>query len=155
MNAIQTGKAYTEKKTFSRETSVSIDIQSDPAIIWKLLTTAPDYPRWNPTVVSMEGVIEQGAGIRLRSSLDPKRVFKLRVKELEPGRKLSWGDAMGTRVFTLSDNGSGHTRFSMQEKIGGPMFPLFAKYIPSFDASFEAFAASLKKESELIQNLGK
>ncbi len=40
----QNGKATTVKKTFSRETSVSIKIQADPAIIWALLTNASDYP---------------------------------------------------------------------------------------------------------------
>jgi hypothetical protein len=39
----------------------------------------------------------------------------------------------------------------MTEKIGGPLFPLFAGYIPPFDESFERFAADLKKESEAIQ----
>jgi len=39
----------------------------------------------------------------------------------------------------------------MREKIGGPMFPLFAKMIPPFDASFEQFAADLKAEAEKIQ----
>ena len=40
----------------------------------------------------------------------------------------------------------------MNEKIGGPLFPLFAKMIPSFDQSFEQFASDLKKESETIMN---
>ena len=38
----------------------------------------------------------------------------------------------------------------MSEKIGGPIFPLFSKYIPSFDNAFEQFAADLKKEAEAI-----
>lgn len=29
---------------------------------------------------------------------------------------------------------------------------MYAKYIPSFDDSFNAFAADLKKEAELIQS---
>jgi hypothetical protein len=40
----------------------------------------------------------------------------------------------------------------MTEKIGGPLFPLFASSIPSFDASFERFAADLKREAEAIQS---
>ena len=44
----------------------------------------------------------------------------------------------------------GLTNFSMNEKIGGPVFPLFAKMIPSFDKSFEEFASDLKKEAEAI-----
>ncbi len=152
---MQNGKARTEKKTFSRETSVSIDIQSDPAIIWKLLTTAQEYPRWNPTVISIEGVIAKGNKIKLKSALDPKRVFKLQVKEMEDGKKLVWGDGMGTRIYTLKGNGRGITNLAMSEKIGGLMFPLFASQIPSFDGSFEQFALALKKEAESIQSLSK
>ena len=33
------------------------------------------------------------------------------------------GDAMGTRVYSLAPNARGGTRFSMSEKIGGPLFP--------------------------------
>lgn len=40
----------------------------------------------------------------------------------------------------------------MTEKIGGLLFPLYAKYIPPFDKSFEQFAADLKKEAEIIHN---
>jgi hypothetical protein len=39
----------------------------------------------------------------------------------------------------------------MTEKIGGPLFPLFAGSIPSFDEVFERYAADLKKEAEAIQ----
>jgi hypothetical protein len=36
----------------------------------------------------------------------------------------------------------------MSEKIGGPLFPLFARMIPPFDESFNQFAADLKKAAE-------
>lgn len=147
----QNGKATTVKKTFYRETSVSIDIQADPAIIWKLLTTAHDYPRWNSTVVSIEGEIKAGQKIKLKSTLDPKRTFKLKVKTFESGQKLAWGDGKGLRTYTLTKKSNGIVTFNMHEKIGGVMFPMYAKYIPPFDQSFEQFAADLKKEAEMIQ----
>lgn len=145
-----TGKALTTKTTFSRETAVSIEIQADASIVWSLLTNAADFARWNSTVVSIEGDIALGQTIRLISTLDPKRTFNLKVKEFEADKKLVWGDAMGNRVYTLSKKDHGHTVFSMAEKIGGLMFPLFARFIPPFDASFEQFAADLKKEAEKI-----
>jgi uncharacterized protein YndB with AHSA1/START domain len=145
------GKAATTKKTFSRETSVSTTIFADPAIVWALLTHASDIPRWNSTVTSVKGEIREGGAIELKSTLDEKRTFKLKVKEFVPEKRLVWGDATGSRVYTL-DKGSGDgLLFTMSEKIGGPLFPLFAKYIPSFDDSFEQFAADLKKEAETIQ----
>ena len=146
------GKAATEKTLFSRKTSVSIDIAADASIIWKLLTTASDYPRWNSTVLSIEGTIKPGERIALRSTLAPKRVFKLKVKECEPNSRLAWGDGMGTRIYTLTKQPGGIVTFSMTEKIGGPVFPLFSKMIPPFDESFERFAADLKKEAEKIMN---
>lgn len=146
----QNGKATTTRKTFSRETAVSIDIKSDPAIVWKLLTNASDYPRWNSTVVSIEGNIAKDEKIRLKSTLDPKRTFKLKVKEFEPNKHLAWGDGKGTRNYTIKSTGNGTLTFAMDEKIGGLMFPMYAKYIPPFDKSFEQFAADLKKEAETI-----
>lgn len=146
------GKAQTQKNTFSRETSVGIAIRADRSIVWALLTHASDHPRWNSTVTSIEGEIALGKTILLKSILDPKRVFKLKVKEFEPEARLVWGDAMGNRVYTLHEGAGGTTIFHMSEKIGGPIFPLFAAMIPSFDESFERFAADLKKEAELISS---
>jgi hypothetical protein len=59
---------------------------------------------------------------------------------------------MGKRVYTLINNQNGSITFSMNEKISGLLFPLFAKMIPSFDNSFNQFAADLKKEAEAIMN---
>lgn len=142
------GKATTIKKTFSRETSVSISINASAAKVWALLTNAANYPKWNSTVTSLEGNIALGETIQLKSILDEKRVFKLKVKEFQPEKRLVWGDFQGNRVYELSDNGDGTLIFSMNEKIGGLMFPLFAKYIPPFDESFENFAADLKARAE-------
>lgn len=144
----QNGKATTIKKTFSRETSISELINAKASIIWTLLTTANDIARWNSTVISIEGDIKVGERIKLKSTLDPKRIFKLKVKEMIPEQKLSWGDSMGTRTYSLAKESNDKVRFTMTEKIGGMMFPLFASKIPSFDESFEKFTADLKKEAE-------
>ena len=145
------GKATTTKKTFSRETSVSTTIFADPVIVWALLTHASDVPRWNSTVTSIKGEIREGETIELKSTLDEKRTFKLKVKEFVPEKRLVWGDATGSRVYTLRKGERSSVLFTMSEQIGGPLFPLFANSIPSFDESFERFAADLKKEAETIQ----
>ena len=149
-DSVQQGKAATVRKTFSRETSVSTNILADPGIVWALLTNASDFPRWNSTVVSIKGEIRQGGNIELKSTLDEKRTFKLKVKEFEPEKRLVWGDAMGNRIYSLTKKDAS-VRFEKKKKIGGPLFPLFAGYIPAFDESFERFAADLKREAESIQ----
>ena len=146
------GKAVTTRTTFSRETSVHTTILADPAIVWALLTRASDFSRWNSTVVSIKGDIKAGETIELKSTLDEKRTFKLKIKEFVPEKRLVWGDSQGSRVYTIGKGIGKGILFTMSERIGGPLFPLFAKYIPPFDESFERFAADLKKEAESIQS---
>ena len=144
------GKAVTTKKTFSRETAVSINIKADKSIVWALLTNASDFSRWNSTVISIDGTIAKGERIALKAKLDPKRTFKLTVKEFGANHKMVWGDAMGNRIYTLTSIEDNFTSFTMVEKIGGPLFPLFAKMIPPFDEAFEQYASDLKNEAETI-----
>lgn len=149
---IRKGKATTNRTTFSRETEVSVEIKSEAAIVWKLLSTASDYSRWNSTITSLEGKIARGETIRLKSHLDAKRTFVLSVKEFEPEKRLVWGDGQGNRVYTIENTGNKTVLFTMKEKIGGLMFPLYAKMIPPFDESFDRFANDLKIEAEKIMN---
>ncbi|NNE55802.1 MAG: SRPBCC domain-containing protein [Flavobacteriales bacterium] len=144
----QNGNASTVRNTFNRETTVAIDIQAPPEKVWAILTDASDYPNWNSTVISITGDIAEGEKIVLESTLDPERQFKLKVKEFEAPTRLVWGDGKGTRTYTIEANDRGSHTFSMTEKIGGLMFPMYAKYIPDFDDSFEAFARDLKNEAE-------
>ena len=81
MNQQTNPKAATDKRMFSRETTVSVNIEADPSIVWALLTHASDIPRWNSTVISLKGEIREGGTIELKSTLDEKRTFKLKVKE--------------------------------------------------------------------------
>ena len=150
-NSAANGRATTVKKMFSRETSVAISIAADPSIIWTLLTNAADMARWNSTIVSVTGDIRDGGQVELVSTLDESRTFKLKIKEFVPEKRLAWGDFQGTRVYELKPGQNGATIFSMNEKIGGPLFPLFARMIPPFDESFETYAADLKREAETIQ----
>lgn len=144
----QLGKAVTIKNTFNRSTEVTEDINADASTIYSLLTNAKEIPNWNSTVISLEGNYKVGETIKLVSYLDPNRTFKIKVKELIANKKIVLGDMMGTRIFTLKPNGKGGTTFNMYEKIGGLMFPLFANKIPSFDESFERYAADLKQKAE-------
>ena len=58
-------------------------------------------PNWNSTVISIEGDIQEGEKIKLQSTLDPKRNFKLKVKPFQPNTELVWGDGMGKGTYSL------------------------------------------------------
>ena len=140
--------AKTTKSFFSRETEVAIDIHAKPEDVWSILVNAADYPKWNSTVTSLEGRIAIGEKIKLKSILDEKRTFTLKVLELESPARRVWGDAMGKRTYELTSKDAKTVTFSMRERIGGPFFPLFAGMIPPFDDVFDKFAADLKKKAE-------
>jgi uncharacterized protein YndB with AHSA1/START domain len=140
-------KAHTIKKVFSRETTVSVVIHAAPEKIWDILANVQGYKNWNSTIVSIEGEIKKGGEIRIVPAINPQRTFKLKIKAFEPYTKMVSGDAMGSRTFLLEKVSDG-TLFTMTEKIGGPIFPLFAKMIPPFDEAFDAYARDLKAEAE-------
>ncbi len=145
MESINSEKAITTKKMFSRTTTIKRYIDAKPETVWNILTNGSNYVDWNSTITMFQGHIALGNIIKLKTYLDEKRVFKLKVKEFVENKKLIWGDAMGKREFVLESQKEG-TKFSMTEIIGGPLYPLFAKMIPPFDEAFERFVNDLEKE---------
>jgi len=148
--------ATTQKTTFSRTTTVQIDIKASKTIIWNLLTDAADMARWNSTIISIQGRIQLGEKIALKSTLDESRTFKLKVQALQAEKSMVWGSGMapffkGVRTYQLNDTANGAVQFTMTEQLSGLTFPMAAKHIPSFDNTFDTFAADLKKEAELQQ----
>jgi uncharacterized protein YndB with AHSA1/START domain len=147
------GRATKTKQTFRMQCGVSINIRAKPEKIWSLLTNAAEFPRWNSTVQSIEGQIALGQRIRLRVPIAPKRVFKLKVSELEAGKRMLWQDGAapmfkGVRTFTLSPRDDGSVEFSMEEVFSGLMLPMIAGSLPDFAPSFERYAADLKRAAE-------
>lgn len=156
-SGLPVGKGKTTRKTFTRETSVSIHIQAGPEVVWALLTNGPDYTRWNSTIVSFEGTVGESETIKLKSTLDPNRTFKLKVRGVKAENSMRWESGAapffkGVRTYQLDVLADKTVTFSMTEKLGGLMFPMAAGQIPDFTASFEQFAADLKSEAEIIAN---
>jgi hypothetical protein len=130
----------------------AIDASADK--VWALLTDAGGFTSWNPTIVSLEGTIAVGERIKLVSTVNPKRAFKLNVVEMSKPTKMVWSDGMplglfkGERTFTVSAQPGGGTEFTMREAYTGLLAPLITKSIPDMTESFEQFADGLKKAAE-------
>lgn len=145
-------QAISTASTFEMETKVSINIQASPEKIMALLTDAPNFTKWNSTIVSIEGEIKQGKKIQLISKLDPKRTFKLKISEVSTN-KMVWKDGFapmftGVRTFLLTPKADGTTDFSMSEVFKGLMLPLIKGSLPDFKPNFEQYAFDLKKAVE-------
>ncbi len=146
------GKALKERTTFRMEVGVATVINAPVSRVWDLLTNAADIPRWNSTVESVKGSIAHGETIRLRVKVAPNRVFKLKVTEFEPQRRMVWSDGFapmfrGERTYKL-DERDGKTTFSMIEVFSGLMLPMIAGSLPDFGPPFEEMTRDLKRAAE-------
>lgn len=133
-------------------TAVSIHAPADR--IWSLLTDAAGYPGWNSTVERIAGTIAPDARITVHAKVAGARAFPVRVAEFAPARRMVWTGGMplglfvGTRIFTLSPEPDGATRFAMEEAFTGLLAPLIARSIPDLQPVFDSFAADLKRAAE-------
>lgn len=146
----QDAKARTYKKAFHQVTHVSITIQAPPKAVWDVLTNIREWTVWNSTVKSITGECELNKKVQLVSTLDPERIFELKVTEMDRKQRMIWSDGKGTREYRLKDNMDGTTTFYMSEKIGGLMFPMYKNFLPDFVPSFNQFAEDLKKRAEQV-----
>jgi hypothetical protein len=156
MSVLTNGKAVKTKSMFRMEIAVAININATPAKIWALLTHAKDFPRWNSTIQSIDGVIAMGEKVKLKAKISPDRTFNLLVTKFEPNATLVWQDGMapmfkGIRTYTLTSKNDGTTDVSMVEVFSGLMLPMIASSLPDFSPSFEQYATDLKKEAELAR----
>lgn len=137
-------------KTFAS----SITIQAAPETIWAILTDAPAYPEWNPTVDKVEGTIEHGQKIKVFAKISPDRAFPVKVSEFKPSEKMVWSGGMplglfkGERTFTLTPGADGSVEFAMREVFSGLMSPLIERSIPDLQPEFDRFADALKRKAE-------
>ena len=138
----------------ARRYQVSRAIEAPAITVWALLTDADSYTDWNKAVLAIAGPIRQGNTISLTSVADPKRAFKLKVKEMQDPTRMVWIAGMplglftGRRTYTIADTAHSTSEFTMVEEFTGPLAPLITKAIPDLTASFNLFADSLKTAAE-------
>jgi hypothetical protein len=147
------GRAQKTATAFRMECAVGIEIRAPRKRVWSLLTTAPDFPKWNSTIQSIDGSIALGSKLALRVKAAPSRVFRPKVTAFEPESRMVWSDGFapmfkGMRTFSLRDADGGSTHFSMVEVFSGAMLPMIKGSLPDFGPPFEQYAADLKCEAE-------
>jgi hypothetical protein len=92
--------------------------------------------------------------VKIRSELDPKRAYPVKLTALERPRRMEWRGGMplglftGVRRNTLAAEGEGRTRLDMREEFTGPLLPLIWRTIPDMNDSFRQFASGLKARAE-------
>ena len=138
--------------TFSMSCRVEIAIRSKPENIWRLLTNAEEFPRWNSTVSRIEGQIRDGARLTVHVP-GTTRTFTPTVSGVVPKERMTWTGGFapmfkGVRTFELKPNKDGSSLFAMEEKFSGLMLPLAKGAMPDFGVVFKQYASDLKREAE-------
>jgi hypothetical protein len=137
---------------FSMFCGVAVNIRANADRLWRLLTDAEGFPRWNSTVTRIEGQIREGEKLRLHVP-NTARTFTPKVSGVVANQRMTWSDGFapmfkGVRTFELNPRDDGTTDFSMEERFSGLMLPLAKKAMPDFGPIFERYASDLKKEAE-------
>jgi hypothetical protein len=140
------------QSVFSLKCGVTAHILADAERIWRLLTDAKDFPRWNSTVASIEGEIREGARLRLHVP-GTGRTFSPKVSGVVPNQRMVWTGGFaplfkGVRTFELNPRDGGSTDFAMNERFSGLMLPLLKGSFPDFGPVFTRYASDLKNEAE-------
>jgi len=138
--------------------AVEVDIRASAQVVWRLLTDAQGFPRWNSTVSRIDGDIRDGERIRLHVP-GTSRTFTPKVSAVVPAQRMTWSDGFeplfkGIRTFELTPGPDGSTMFSMRERFSGLVFALVKGTLPDFRPIFEAYASDLKREAERIATAG-
>jgi hypothetical protein len=152
-NPMKTARIAQSQGVLSMSCRVELTIRARPATLWRLLTNAKDFPRWNSTVTSVEGQIREGEQLRVRVP-GTDRVFTPRVSDVVPDQRMTWTGGFspvfkGVRTFELRSGPDGSTDFVMEERFSGLMLPLAKRSMPDFGPVFERYASDLKHEAEL------
>ena len=140
------------RSAFSLMCRVEVNIQATSYRIWKLLTDAPGFPRWNSTITGIEGEIREGGKLRVRV-LGTDRTFTPTVSGFVANERMTWTGGFapmfkGVRIFELKPRDNGSTDFTMQESFSGLMLPLAKSSMPDFGPIFTIYASDLKREAE-------
>jgi hypothetical protein len=138
--------------TFSMVCRVEINIRAIPENVWRLLTDGKDFPRWNSTIVAIEGQISEDEKLRVRVP-GTDRTFTPKVSGIVPCEHMTRTGGFaplfkGVRTFELKPHGDGSTDFAMEECFSGLMLPLVKRSLPDFKPIFERYADDLKREAE-------
>lgn len=145
-------KVTRTRSAFSLACGVEVDIRAGANRVWRLLTDAKSFPRWNSTVSGIEGEIREGARLRLHVP-GTNRTFTPRVSGVVPGEGMAWIGGFaplfkGVRTFELRPRNDGTTVFAMQERFSGLLLPFLKGSMPDFGPVFARFAEDLKHEAE-------
>jgi hypothetical protein len=140
------------------ELRTAIEIGASAEQVWTVLTDFEAYPRWNPFIRRVDGVLAERSRLRVRIQPPGGRAmtFRPRVVRVEPDRAFAWrgrtlipGLFDGEHSFALEPAAGGFVRFVHAETFRGLLVPLVARTLRTTTRhGFEAMNRALKTRVE-------
>jgi len=130
-------------------------VHAPAANVWRILTDAAGYEKWNPEIVGVEGRFDRGERIRVRVKLGDGaiRSLTLRVTSFTAPSSMEWtgglpfGLFVGRRIMTVVPRGE-DTEFRMHLSMTGPLAAAILRSVGDRQPEIDSFSAALKKYAE-------
>jgi uncharacterized protein YndB with AHSA1/START domain len=131
--------------------SAEVEVAADPEVVWEVLTSIDDWPRWNPDVSSAS--LEEGLseGSRFRWKAGPGTITST-LQRIDCPRLIAWtGRAFGIKaihVHRLEPRGEGTVVSSEESWEGLPVRIFRGRMQKTLEESIEPGLGRLKAEAE-------
>lgn len=124
----------------------AVDVATSAEIVWRVLTHFPQYPHWNPFLVSVYGTAVPGQRLIINARYPDghSSKFTARVVKALPAAELRWrrrrlleGLFDREQAFFIIPNGIKGVRFIQREHFSGLLAALIMPFIT--DKTLKAF----------------
>lgn len=126
--------------------------------VWRVLTDFDDYPHWNPMIVGLDGITDEGRKLRFTvRQLSGKRITLSAVfMKIEAPTELRWGGGMpgllyGEHYFVIEPEGEDRCKLHHGEDWSGMLMPLLWWWLePRGKPLYPAMSEALKERVEMM-----
>ena len=133
-----------------------IDINATPNQVWNVLLDFKSWGKWNPFIPLVEGNLQVGSNLKIKVTSPNMKpmIFKPRVFEVVPNKKILWGGSFlkivyrGDHSFLLEPIEEGKTRFRQVERFIGPIVMFMGQMVENTELGYHQMNEALKKEVE-------
>lgn len=141
-----------------KEVATDIQINSQPEIVWKILTDFKNYSQWNPILVKIIGELSIGNQLEIHVITigGKNRIYHPKITKIIPNHELRWKGQFfsskifaGERIFSIEKLSDNKVNFVNKEIFSGIGLKLVSqKTGDDIKASFKKMNEALKKTVE-------
>lgn len=140
-----------------KEIYTEIEINASAGVVWDIVTDFDNFPRWNPFIREISGMLQKGSMIRvvMKPPNSSAMTFKPAILEYKPEEKLRWLGKLwipklfdGEHNFIIKKIDENKVLFIQKENFSGLLVPILSGLLKNTEKGFEMMNRALKEESE-------